>query len=343
MRKQNLCMSKETAFKAVDFLLAYSKDQPSVNVTFFGGEPLLSVGLMEDAAEYATEQAKALSKKVSFACTTNGTLLTEKALDISRQYGFLYLLSMDGDKDAHDKHRRYLSGKGSFDDIAAKIPMLKRKQGWLGARVTVSPDSIHRLCEGVKNLFDMGINQFLIGLVHEGEWDGETLREIERQYDLLLQFYLCAKGKNLPLRLTMFERDLETIRKERKHFWGCGAGMGRLAITPDGRIYPCSRFVGSDGGQGQYQIGHLEEGFDRSNLPEFLRAKEWVRPKCKRCALAGICSGGCPAANLEVTGSLYEPPKSYCAEMRAWANTIAKLPSDTARRNAPENPCPVEG
>jgi len=68
--------------------------------------------------------------------------------------------------------------------------MLKRRQGWLGARVTVTPETIGQLAEGVKELFELGINQFIIGLVHEADWDREALSEIERQYDLLLEFYL---------------------------------------------------------------------------------------------------------------------------------------------------------
>ncbi|MFA0781726.1 MAG: hypothetical protein YYHSYBAR_000117, partial [Candidatus Fervidibacter sacchari] len=56
-----------------------------------------------------------------------------------------------------------------------------------------------------------------------------------------------------------------------------------------------------------------------------------------------ICSGGCPAVNLEATGSLYEPPKAYCAEVRAWAKAISKLPETTPEAGEQNKPCPVEG
>ncbi|MCS7187224.1 MAG: hypothetical protein RMK89_09765, partial [Armatimonadota bacterium] len=169
-----------------------------------------------------------MGKEVHFACTTNGTLLSEEALDFARSFGFLYLLSLDGSKQTHDLHRKFENGMGSFEFIASKLPLLKRKQGWLGARVTVTPETIGKLAENVKELFEMGINQFLIGLVHEAEWDKEALKEIERQYELLLEFYLWSKEKNLPLRMTMFEKSLDEVKKERRHLWGCGAGTGRL-------------------------------------------------------------------------------------------------------------------
>jgi len=197
MRKQKLCMDRETAIQSIDFLLAYSKDHPFVNVTFFGGEPLLNLGLMEEVAEYVTEKAKEMGKEVHFACTTNGTLMTEEALDFSRRFGFLYLLSLDGSKQVHDLHRKFADGMGSFEVIVSKLPLLKRRQGWLGARVTVTPETIGQLAEGVRELFELGINQFLIGLVHEADWDGETLKEIERQYEMLLQFYPLGEGEEL--------------------------------------------------------------------------------------------------------------------------------------------------
>ncbi len=58
MGKQNLSMDRDTALQAIDFLLVYSKDHPFVNVTFFGGEPLLYLGLMEEVAGYVMEQVR---------------------------------------------------------------------------------------------------------------------------------------------------------------------------------------------------------------------------------------------------------------------------------------------
>ncbi len=67
--------------------------------------------LIEEVAEYVTEQAKEMGKEVHFACATNGTLVTEKALDFARRFGFLYLLSLDGSKQAHDIHRKFGVGR----------------------------------------------------------------------------------------------------------------------------------------------------------------------------------------------------------------------------------------
>lgn len=104
-------MSLETAEKAIDLLMRESRDEKEVHITLFGGEPLLAFPLMKHVAEYAQQRVKELGKKVWFACTTNATLLTEEHVYFARQHGFLYLLSIDGEKEVHDKHRIWQMAK----------------------------------------------------------------------------------------------------------------------------------------------------------------------------------------------------------------------------------------
>jgi len=41
---------------------------------------------------------------------------------------------------------------------------------------------------------------------------------------------------------------------------------------------------------------------------------------------------------------LYEPPKAYCAEMRAWAKVVSNLPKAALPSQTEEaKTCPVEG
>lgn len=148
---------------------------------------------MKFVAEYATEKASQLGKEVKFACTTNATLLTEEHLRFTQQYGFLYLLSIDGVKEVHDKYRVKANGQGSFDDIMKKLPMLKRLQGWLGTRMTVNPDTVHRLSESVQALFEMGINQFLIGVNTDVPWSKEAMRTYAREMRKVWEFYQQKK------------------------------------------------------------------------------------------------------------------------------------------------------
>src|SRR6266511_5819959 len=82
--------------KAIDLLIAYSRDADTLWITHFGGEPLLNFENIRFATEYAEERASALGKTVAFDITTNGTLLTEKSVEYFSRHGFKVLLSIDG-------------------------------------------------------------------------------------------------------------------------------------------------------------------------------------------------------------------------------------------------------
>jgi uncharacterized protein len=124
-------MSKEVAQRAIDFLMRESRDEKEVNVTFFGGEPLLAFSMMKFVAEYATEKASKLGKQVKFACTTNGTLLSEEHLRFARQYGFLYLISIDGVEEVHDKYRVKADGMGVLRTLWNACRCLRNcRVGW---------------------------------------------------------------------------------------------------------------------------------------------------------------------------------------------------------------------
>ena len=53
-------MSRRILFKAIDFSFAHSGDFKSVNVGFFGGEPLLNFKLIREAVKYARDRANTL-------------------------------------------------------------------------------------------------------------------------------------------------------------------------------------------------------------------------------------------------------------------------------------------
>lgn len=50
-------MSKEIAFKAIDFLFDHSIDRDRVSLGFYGGEPLLELDLIKECVKYAKKRA----------------------------------------------------------------------------------------------------------------------------------------------------------------------------------------------------------------------------------------------------------------------------------------------
>ena len=303
-------MSWEVAKRALDFFIQESRDAQDLEITLFGGEPLLAWDVLVRSVEYAKHLAASAGKRVHWAVTTNGTLLNEDRVRFAAQHGINYLLSIDGDKDSHDRHRRTADGHGSFDLVVANIPALKRVQGWLGARMTVNPDTLSGLAAQVRLLAHLGINQFLVATNVTADWPDGCVSAIEAEWTALARTYAEMRRSGWPIRMTGFESGSDAARKG----WGCEAGQDKIAVTPSGDIYPCSRFLDVEWLRKASWLGHIGVGItaDRRRQ-ELTDSREVIRFKCMKCRHKDRCTGSCPPTNWLSTGSPFMPSAIDCS------------------------------
>jgi radical SAM protein with 4Fe4S-binding SPASM domain len=100
--------------------------------------------------------------------------------------------------------------------------------------------------------------------------------------------------------------------KGSRRLFGCGAAIGQYSVAPDGRIYPCHRFVGLD----RYVLGDVWSGVDRDKRRRFaMDCFVPARPKCSLCWARYYCGGGCAYINQQATGSLAEAPEQNLSDL----------------------------
>jgi len=101
-----------------EFIKNKIKNLNKLNLSWFGGEPLLAKRTLFDIAEFAQSEGRKHNCKVSGDLTTNGYLLDLKTLkklvDLQQN---TFQISIDGDQEGHDKTRVMRNGKGSFEQI----------------------------------------------------------------------------------------------------------------------------------------------------------------------------------------------------------------------------------
>ena len=89
-------MSREVAFEAIDYLIAHSEGRKSIEIDFFGGEPLMNFDVVRAAVAYAKEQEIKTGKQFYFTITTNGTLLDDEKIDFINRWMDNVVISIDG-------------------------------------------------------------------------------------------------------------------------------------------------------------------------------------------------------------------------------------------------------
>ncbi len=298
-------MSFATAKKSLDLLMDKAIF-PNVVITLIGGEPLLEFELIKQIVPYALERAKEKNLEITWALTTNGTLLNEEMLRYFSQCQINLLLSIDGGQETHDRYRRTRSGEGTWQKIADLIPLIKMYQPWLGARMTVSKEAITTMRQDFNQIVQLGINQLIIAPAQGAEpWDLLQVEQYGKNMVKILEDYHNHQRQGKQLFIEEFEKD------ERVSFsWGCRAGSTSLAVAPNGDVSPCSKLLGLTNEAGRYIVGNVHSGLDFKKLEPFQNAISRQPAHCKGCSRP--CVGGCYAVNFEQTGDHFTPPPESC-------------------------------
>jgi sulfatase maturation enzyme AslB (radical SAM superfamily) len=118
-------MTWDTARNTLAFLHRHSTESESIQLQFFGGEPLLAFDLLRRCVEHWREISGPKMERTDLVVITNGTLLRGEPLDFLIRNRIYVQVSLDGDSAAHDSARRYReTGRGSFDDVFANLAAL---------------------------------------------------------------------------------------------------------------------------------------------------------------------------------------------------------------------------
>lgn len=123
----------------LSFISQFAK-KDNLHIAFYGGEPLLQYPLIQ----YSVLKGRQLfGDDLIFSITTNATLLTPDKVDWLMVHHVEMVISVDGTRSFHDKHRLFANGKGSFDKVHDALSYIRTaypdKQKLVSLQITL-PD-----------------------------------------------------------------------------------------------------------------------------------------------------------------------------------------------------------
>lgn len=293
-------MPAAVAQAAIDLLVEFSGEETRLDVTHFGGEPLLNFATLASTTEYAEGRAGAAGKTIEFNITTNGLLLDDRILDYLDQHRIRVLLSVDGLAVSHDRYRLDRRGRGTFDRVMAALRLLKKHQPWIGAKMTVMPSNVPRLFDDVRDLHALGVNQFLVGHATGVRWTTEQIEDYGLQMRRLFDWY--QQSPRDELRIAEFDDGAETV----PHF-GCQAGRDSISISATGEVSSCSKVLALNNRQLIAKLGDVRYGLTHiANRAQLVTCSR-MRSACEELGISADFGGGCLATNYEETGDIFRP------------------------------------
>lgn len=310
---------------ALDILKAtYNPVDPMAGIftlNMFGGEPLMNWETFKAVCDYVLEN----NLKIRITATTNLTLLTDEMIDYIDELSIPVLVSVDGIKEVHDKHRC-----NSFDKVIENMKkLIDRDLGYLiEARMTVAPDTAKYMYESVKMLVDLGINNIANVPASDLEWDAQSIQDYKDNYEKILDMYIDILNDETNKRnISLYKVDqalnlaLEPIKEDTSM---CNIGNPRWVIVDwKGDIWPCPDYPTTDNVDLiAGKIGNFYTGVDETKVDPKPMVATYELERCKGCEAISICKSGCPYENYTKNGKFNEPTIGYCTLQKAFVEII---------------------
>ena len=300
-------MSFEVGKRALDFLIENSGSRTNLEVDFFGGEPLMNWDVVKQLVAYGREQEKLHNKHFRFTLTTNGMLLDDEVIEFANKEMHNVVLSLDGRKDVHDRLRKTVNGKGSYDVIVPKFQDFVKKRGQNGyyVRGTFTHNNVD-FTNDIFHMADLGFTELSMEPVVCAPNDPyaltkEDLPKLFEQYEILAKEMIKRDKEGRGFTFYHYMIDLKGGPCIYKRISGCGSGTEYMAVTPWGELFPCHQFVGDP----KYSLGNVFDGVTNTQVrDEFKLCNAYAREECKNCWAKLFCSGGCAANAYHATGSI---------------------------------------
>lgn len=284
----------------------------TVDITFWGGEPLLKWEMLKTLVLYAEKKAKEYGIKVTFGGTTNVSLLTPDKFDFLDEHNIHFLLSIDGEKEHHNKHRVYKDGSGTWDLVDKNAEAILERWPFYSARLSFSADNLDGFLDDIKYLYNKGFRTIAYSPVAESNWTEERLDKLEEVWKEIADWYIEKYKDGDPPSIKYINDACRSQFSKTGNKAPCGAGRGYIGITTDGSIYPCHRFNKFNDDRAWFNkevcLGHIDYGIlnheFRDNFVNWDTSKH-MSESCQSCSeINKSCTGGCWATNWDNAGDL---------------------------------------
>jgi uncharacterized protein len=318
-------MTRETGETAIRRAVRSLLPGGTLELGFFGGEPLLEPGLIGHLTDFARQSADAAGLALRSGLTTNGTQHTGDAWNILVRPDLDVCVSHDGLPEIHNRFRRRPDGAGDAERVLDTIRRLQDAGRPPRVAMVVRPESAGFVADGIQWLHERGVEQIDLTLDVWATWQSPDVVRLEQSLTAAADFWrasLPALGVNW-----FDEKTAHVAGVPLESTTRCQFGDGEIAVAPSGNLYPCERLIGEDRDDQPLRLpGHAIDGHDFCGSPSPGRSA----PACTACAVAGQCNTTCRCNNFIRTGDPTRPDALLCLLdrvcYRETARVLGRLP-----------------
>lgn len=269
--------------KIVDFIKKHLETN-EVNITWFGGEPLLNVNFIDKLTKRLLEEEIQFSSYI----ITNGSLLSDEIVNDKLQFWNVknIQITLDGTEKEYIKRKRYINpSEGEFYKILNNISKVALKGIFVNIRLNIDTQNkldILELLKEIDKIYSTYENVVFYPAFITGT--PNVLAE-EEKITYIKEMLLTMKNIKKLTAGTKF------YSLPRMH--ACMNGNPKsFSIDVNGNIYTCEHHVGIE----NHKIGNINS---EENLNDSRGRNIVFREECDKCVFLPKCYGGCESNYLE--------------------------------------------
>ena len=265
----------------------------SLNLSWFGGEPLLCTDIIADLSDFFKTFCKLNNIGFHNIITTNGYLLSQEIVNLLKDVDLkTFNITLDGSPQWHNRFRPHKEDKKTFDKIFNGI--IRTATTIPDARINIRVNYNSKNFDSISKLFDL----FPV--------------EIRKRLFLFFRQIFGEKADKCPLAdKTLREKDLyaAAVQKGYQTYLGktligpketfCYADRdSSMIVNGEGEIFKCSvsNFESKD------RLGKLSAdgkiAWDIERVNRWKSANGFDDSCCQKCKYLPLCMGGCRAQRL---------------------------------------------
>lgn len=312
-------MSIDTAKNLIKKMFDFCGEGSTLTFMFQGGEPLLAgVEFFEKFIENA-EKLKTSGSIINYSLQTNGTLINEDFCKLFKENDFLIGVSLDGNKELHDKNR-----SDSFDKAMHGIKLLKEHGISFNilSVITSQTDASMLFNFYIRNDFrDVQPIYCLDPLSGEKAEYSINAKQLARFKKRLFNLWFAEVSKGNHFYVRDFDNLLSLLTKGIAEQCGAsGRCNAQLVVEADGTCYPCDFYCIDEFECLNINEADINDILGCEGLKKFFEYDEPKNSLCASCPVKTLCGGGCKRYR-----SLYNQLSGYCPQMDFILHAVEKL------------------
>ena len=288
--KGNLYMSDETAALLIDLIKKnFIGEKKKLLIDFYGGEPLLSLGLIKSISRELKDFTQEKGGSFSFTLVTNGSLFKRQVAEELVSWGLERVkITLDGPAEVHNHYRPFKSGAGSFDTLIKNI-----KETCDLVKISIGGNFESHNYEQFVSLLDLLIKENLtpdkIGAIKfdpVSKRPAEDMSPADYKGGCMSINEPWLNHASIFLREEILKRGYNTPKIA--PFFCMVDNKSSFVVNFDGVIYKCPAFIGKEG----FAAGDVRKGINDYTCSYKLGL--WKNhEECAECVYLPLCFGGC--------------------------------------------------